>query len=350
MTKASSHLFVFGLDLMRAIAIVLVIIEHTVTINPQIKSIDLRLSGVSVFFVLSGFLIGNKIQLHSSDPKASLGIFIRNRITKTFPSYFVVLFLITCVFLFSDQSTIDLDWSYFVFCQNLYSHELHFFPESWSLSVEEWFYLSVSAFIFLNRFYPKIQPKTIILVLIFSLILKQVLLYYFIPSSNPISQKSVAVQLDYLFFGWLMSLFCAAFQSFFNLHSGALLFLSLIGLFFLETNLFPSPQLRNTSEMLSISLALPFLSSFQRENVTIRNKIISYLARRSYSLYLINLTIVQVILLPVINKYVLSLSNPWVCVFVYFFSTLVLAEFLYQFVETKGLKLRKYWPIENEKS
>ena len=55
---------VFGLDFLRCIAIILVLIAHTFSLkfqNPTLETITFYsgLIGVEVFFVLSGFLIGS---------------------------------------------------------------------------------------------------------------------------------------------------------------------------------------------------------------------------------------------------------------------------------------------------
>ena len=57
----TGHSRIFGLDLLRAIAILFVVIGHSSILAPEhIKPIIrlITLDGVAIFFVLSGFLIG----------------------------------------------------------------------------------------------------------------------------------------------------------------------------------------------------------------------------------------------------------------------------------------------------
>ena len=72
--QASSGKRVFGLDLMRAVAILLVIFSHVSWIVPNAQGFipDIMgiagVLGVEIFFVLSGFLIGRIIyKLFTSD-------------------------------------------------------------------------------------------------------------------------------------------------------------------------------------------------------------------------------------------------------------------------------------------
>jgi peptidoglycan/LPS O-acetylase OafA/YrhL len=94
--------------------------------------------GVELFFVLSGFLIGGII-LRSGDQIGhftGLRRFYVRRWFRTLPNYYV--FLLFNVLVFASWS---LAPPFLIFAQNLTSNRVTFFPESWSLAVEEWFYL-----------------------------------------------------------------------------------------------------------------------------------------------------------------------------------------------------------------
>ena len=90
---------VFGLDIFRATAIILVVLGHgSYLLNntrfngfPYIKMID----GVDLFFVLSGFLIGS-ILLKEINSKEYFGIkaltkFWKRRWLRTLPNYYLIL-------------------------------------------------------------------------------------------------------------------------------------------------------------------------------------------------------------------------------------------------------------------
>lgn len=51
---------IIGLDVLRSIAILLVLYQHSIfLISSPNELYQIRIDGVSIFFVLSGFLIGN---------------------------------------------------------------------------------------------------------------------------------------------------------------------------------------------------------------------------------------------------------------------------------------------------
>ena len=140
---------VIGLDILRSIAILLVMFEHGNSLLPYqlTKYFTLprpSIDGGSIFFVLSGFLIGGILLkiINTSDytKKDILNFWIR-RWMRTIPAYyFVLLILVLFQFLFTKDIG-HFDFRYFIFSQNLYQPHPLFFPEAWSLSIEEWFYL-----------------------------------------------------------------------------------------------------------------------------------------------------------------------------------------------------------------
>ena len=136
---------VFGLDLLRALAITFVIIGHANNLladNYKIPYID----GVDLFFVLSGFLIGRILLKKFSSKEGNLIKILRNfwvrRWFRTLPNYFLFLGInILLVYFGLIKGELNhYVLSYFVFLQNLYVPVDFIFWESWSLSVEEWFY------------------------------------------------------------------------------------------------------------------------------------------------------------------------------------------------------------------
>src|SRR5262249_54468852 len=91
--------------------------------------------GVDLFFVLSGYLIGNQIfkPLAAGD-NPSLGAFFIRRFLRTLPCYYAVLGI---YFLWNDGAAPTA--KYVFFTQNFGIPET--FAPSWSLCVEEQFYL-----------------------------------------------------------------------------------------------------------------------------------------------------------------------------------------------------------------
>ena len=136
------------LDLVRATAILLVLVAHgrAFLLETLPWAATLKVGGflgVELFFVLSGFLIGGLLlQLSADLSMPALRVFLMRRWLRTLPNYylFLVLNLGLALTLLGPVDLSDVAL-YVVFAQNLFSAHPGFFPEAWSLSVEEVFYL-----------------------------------------------------------------------------------------------------------------------------------------------------------------------------------------------------------------
>ncbi|WP_372873008.1 acyltransferase family protein [Shewanella sp.] len=136
----------YGLDTLRAVAIIIVLIYHykVVVSRENIFGFMSQLgwTGVDLFFVLSGYLIGNQVfSAIAKGQNFSLKLFYIRRFLRTLPNYYFVLAL---YFLFpvalSGTATAPL-WSFLSFTQNLDMRGGETFTHSWSLCIEEQFYL-----------------------------------------------------------------------------------------------------------------------------------------------------------------------------------------------------------------
>jgi len=148
---------IFGLDLMRATAILMVVAGHCLWIYPQDDSLFHQLLqlfgffGVEIFFVLSGFLIGKilyQLYLKEDFSLATVFYFLKRRWYRTLPNYYLVLLINIIIAGFIGYEMPQL-WRYFFFLQNFKVSMLPFFTESWSLAVEEFAYVVLPFFIFM---------------------------------------------------------------------------------------------------------------------------------------------------------------------------------------------------------
>lgn len=135
----------FGLDILRALAIIQVIYGHGAWmlkgIVPSIPMFD----GVELFFVLSGFLIGGILMEIKDWNIHSLKMFWRNRWFRTLPNYYFFLLINVLLSLFLFRDIEEFKPGYLFFAQNFgfNANSENWFAESWSLAVEEWFYLLI---------------------------------------------------------------------------------------------------------------------------------------------------------------------------------------------------------------
>jgi len=138
----------FGLDLLRAVAILLVLVGHSLAHQAPPEWArwffgGQGMLGVELFFVLSGFLIGGIIirlarsgRLHTP---GDVWQFWARRWARTLPAYFLFLLVYARVDYLGPANP-QTDWPFMIFMQNFAWPQLPFFQHSWSLAIEEWFY------------------------------------------------------------------------------------------------------------------------------------------------------------------------------------------------------------------
>lgn len=203
----------FGLDIIRALAILLVLFNHSInyfnifSLSTFIANLS-GIYGVELFFVLSGYLIG-QIVLQDTIPHIkhhSIKNFYIRRWLRTLPLYYCILiFLIlfdTLIF-----KTKTFPFLHFFFLQNFSDKSLNFLGVSWSLAIEEWFYLLLPlSFLFLKdwAFSPKNQLK-FLLISIFSIIVMRLIFISLVPITYDDLRKFIPFRFDSLLIGVLFA-------------------------------------------------------------------------------------------------------------------------------------------------
>ena len=138
-----------GLDLLRAIAIVWVMLFHSWMIGglgmPLFQPVaDYGWMGVDLFFVLSGYLIGFQLldPLSRGEP-LRFGAFYLRRAFRILPAFLAVLAVYLLFPAWREAPGLQPAWQFLTFTLNLlidYRHN-QAFSHAWSLCVEEHFYL-----------------------------------------------------------------------------------------------------------------------------------------------------------------------------------------------------------------
>lgn len=327
---------IFGLDLLRAIAILGVLGSHILWIFPDATGFLSYLlkfggvMGVEVFFVLSGFLIGRilyriftKIDFTIRDFK----YFLVRRWFRTLPNYYVILILNILLVMAIGRDLPDTLPLYFGFLQN-FSHGMDiFFTESWSLPVEEFAYilgpllLALSVFVFKKKrsFGAKvdIQSKTetvrsrlfigVTVVVLFAFILNKVRYVTQLTDTSleywNVHLKAVVwYRLDAIYYGVLAAYFSLVYAEQWKKHAkliaflGVMFFLLLQGLMSVyQLTSDKSPWLWNVFYLPIMSviyaLFLPVLSQW-KEKPKFLGKTITWISLISYAVYLLHYGIV----------------------------------------------------------
>ncbi len=137
-----------GLDTLRAIAIVWVMLFHSYLLGglgTGFATLEhAGWMGVDLFFVLSGYLIGSQVlrSLHATGT-LDLGDFYRRRAVRILPAFFVVLAIYVALPGWRETPGMQPLWQFPTFTFNLLfdNPENYAFSHVWSLCVEEHFYL-----------------------------------------------------------------------------------------------------------------------------------------------------------------------------------------------------------------
>ncbi len=148
------------LDTLRAIAILSVFLCHVSSsfrqLHPDGNGGWLAVAGigghgVDLFFVLSGWLLGC---LLLNEKKATSKINIKRfwvrRWLRTLPAYYAILMLTLGQRILQGRGQVE-DAFYFIFVQNYAFDSLPFFGISWSLCIEEQFYLLIAPLLLILR-------------------------------------------------------------------------------------------------------------------------------------------------------------------------------------------------------
>jgi peptidoglycan/LPS O-acetylase OafA/YrhL len=136
-----------GLDLLRALAIIVVVIYHAALFGFKLSGRVDRFGwiGVDLFFVLSSYLIGGQLLAPlAGGNEINLGRFFARRALRIMPAYFVVLafyFLLPSWREYPDMS--QPLWKFMLSIQNIALRGGTAFSRAWSLAVEDQFYLAL---------------------------------------------------------------------------------------------------------------------------------------------------------------------------------------------------------------
>ncbi len=352
------HQRIFGLDILRAYAIIVVVASHGRYLVgdtflyefPYFVPVD----GVDLFFVLSGFLIGTillkEISVTNVFNGTQLLTFWKRRWLRTLPNYYLILLInfLLIKLSFVPDTLEHFDWKFLFFLQNFSSSFSWFFVESWSLSIEEWFYIFAPLILLITLKFLTIKKAFIVTVL--TLIIVPFFIRSFISDPTVIDwswvdaeiKKVVVTRIDAIGYGLLAAWIAFYYSDFWKKYRFVFLAIGLAMHFILDmlnsyTHYFYVQVIYYSLAPALAFMFLPIAHSFQKtEGIIV--KTITFISKISYSMYLVNLSIVVAIMrmnFPVVNtmdgtiKYVLY----WIIV-------IGLSSIIYRYFEKPIMNLR----------
>ena len=363
----------FGLDFLRALSISLLLFSHSSWIYNS-TSLFGRIQdasgflGVELFIVLSGFLIGGilyKQFLHENYSLKDACLFISRRLMRVLPSYYLVVFILTIVFLIFGFSIAPV-WKYLLLIQNFASPIPKFFPESWSLPVKEMGYIFVVfLLLILSKSFVKVSKKVLFLTVVIGLIIATFFskLYYDLHSANLDLKQwsfqirsvviyridSVLIGVLFGFFNYYYAAFMLAKRKWFLAAGVLLLFFMVLCIVVFKLRLNNASWFWNICCFpllsLAICLFIPFLLNWKTPSETI-GKVITFICNISYSVYLLHYSLILFLMKYFIDTKDFCLWQLNIFTIFYILITVCLSYLLYTYFEkpinefrAKNLKL-----------
>jgi peptidoglycan/LPS O-acetylase OafA/YrhL len=309
--------------------------------------------GVELFFVLSGFLIGRlliDILDRGSSPRAWL-VFMVRRWMRTLPLYYVCVAILLLTwspqYWQPDHRLLwrDLPW-FLTLTQNLAWRMVdNWFSVSWSLTIEEWFYLLFSGLLFAAATLAGRRMAVWGTVLLFLVV--PALLRWRLPDStnwDEVTSKVVLYRLDAIAFGvvvaWMHMRRVVATRYPGLLLAAGLLIILLFWGGALDRLLRPPAHWRKTFMFdvasLGFALWLPAAAAVRWRPHRWLAAPAQALSRQSYAIYLTHLTLIEMV-----NFYRTSLHlSASIAIIVTITATYGLSYLSYRFLERPILALR----------
>ncbi len=375
---------VFGLDVLRAIAILTVVDAHSGAAMGSYFKLGLLHQcipdGVELFFVLSGFLIGGiLIRLFERDQHygwREIGNFWTRRWFRTLPAYYLVLGGLIAFGLLrgwdnggsTGLPAKSILASYFVFLQNFDHYIYEFFPETWSLAIEEWSYLLLPTLLLLvSALTPKTWSRqrvilTVILLVIVGSNVGRLVQAVRIPLDIPNPELGyrgiVLTRLDAIAYGVLAAWLKQYKPGFWNgrwaqntgfwlgvaLTIGVAVTSSILILpYYVDGGVYPMYVFYKRSIYflvmgVSMLLLVPRMSNWQT-GPRLLTPFVTHISLISYSMYLLNLSVIMALIINPIPT-----TSVWVGygkVLLFWVLTIVAATVLYRLYEKPMTQLRE---------
>ncbi len=325
-----------SMDTLRATAIMMVLVAHAVYsygAPSALAPLQMFGMGVDLFFVLSGWLLGSAlIKEQKRNEKIDVKRFWVRRWMRTLPAYYAVLFALSMQ-QWLTKNNFSFPFEYIFFYQN-YQMPLNYFSISWSLAVEEQFYLIIAPLLAtLARLKKRVGLAVLFTIFFMPFVFREVGVYEHL--------KQTHVRLDCCAFGVLLAYFYHHYNNVWKqIERWAIpiaICLTVVLLTYLVNRYISVDTITSPDKLL---LALTFgsyvvLANSKEYNLNdVGGNISCYIATRSYSMYLLHPEA-----LALTNKFAKDQHFIFYFIVMMLF-TCLLSEVLYRVIELPGMNLR----------
>ncbi len=291
---------IVGLDILRSVAILLVLFRHSQLANNPLY--DFGWLGVDLFFVLSGFLVSGLIfSEYKKRNKLNTKRFLLRRGFKIYPAFYIFLAGSIVIEHYRDgfvPTIPDLLGEVFY----LQSYLSHIWTHTWSLAVEEHFYLAIALLSFIAYKTKTLDKQKLVIPVLISLIILSFCMRFYVsyPHRNEPFFSFMATHLrsDGILIGILIG-YLYHFTTFFSFFSKwRWLFLLLSGVLMAPGFMYAGGSYEmNTFGLSTVNLGFGLLTLFSLTQLNLPNELLrksiqpfisllTLIGRHSYSIYL----------------------------------------------------------------
>jgi peptidoglycan/LPS O-acetylase OafA/YrhL len=349
----------FGIDLVRTVAILIVMLRH----YGLLGGFNFGIYAIEFLFVVSGYLIG-QILIKSfysveSISFSSVKLFMMRRWFRILPMYYLAILI---KFIFFPEVGKNIIF-YLLFLQNNF-YGISFFPETWSLVIDEWFYLGTPILLYMFMKFISFNKKHILIYLCIIIVIINILRWFWVVKTNiPWTgvNSNIVLHQDTLLIGVILAYIKQHFKSIFDIlntkrlyYFGALLFSIFIYFIFLirwpndrVDDFILSRTITFSIGALIIAMMLPYIENriqpIKIKKLSFVNKIVTLGSKYSYALYLFHgMSLISV-------HYIFDHKlNITISAIIALLLSIFISYLLYEFVEKKFLILRdRYYPEVN---
>jgi peptidoglycan/LPS O-acetylase OafA/YrhL len=343
----------FGLDVFRAGAIWMVLLMHLGFKSSYLMPQGLGGYGVEFFFVLSGFLIGGILfkQMAEASTFRSVAVFWVKRWFRILPLYYLCLL----IRYFTHDHELGWNMMYYVFFLQNHFYGISFYSVTWSLVIEEWFYVFSPLYILgvLKLFKSKKNAIAWSLVVLVLLVVGLRFVYWFTQGGGFYAvYGNVPLRFDTLFVGVFLAWIKRSNPSFYSKLAGGKVFslsaAALVVLVVLNANAFATkhPILEGVSLtmgflLFSVGVAglIPYVEQIElkKNGFLTRNlyRFVTLTSLLTYALYLLH-----PIVFEMMRPWLKGIESRWLVQIMLIGITYLVAYLIYRFYERPFLFLR----------